>query len=302
MRLRAQLARRQRYTGLASMASAPPAAGLGSGRGSPHQVVARLGRMQALLNRRSMDALQVQPGQRVLDLGSGQGHFACLLARAVGASGTVVGVEADRSHHELSLRRARAECPSDARPDLRRGDAGHPPLQESEWGTFDLAHARFLLERVVQPQRVVEAMLAAVRPGGRIVLEADDPHALRLWPEDPDVEALWVAYRRASPMSDGGHEMGTDLVRLAVAAGARPQRAECLSLAGCAGDARFDVLHENLVGVLRDSQELLAERDLLSASDFERGITALESWGQRDDAALWYATCWVEATRLESGT
>src|SRR6266700_6070453 len=46
----------------------------------------------------------IGPGQRVLDLGSGVGDVAMLVARLVGHSGEVVGIERDRR----SLDRARA--------------------------------------------------------------------------------------------------------------------------------------------------------------------------------------------------
>ena len=46
----------------------------------------------------------IGPGQRVLDLGSGMGDVAILLARLVGSSGEVVGVERDRN----SIARAKA--------------------------------------------------------------------------------------------------------------------------------------------------------------------------------------------------
>src|SRR5262252_10688240 len=46
----------------------------------------------------------IGPGQRVLDLGSGMGDVAILLARLVGPSGEVVGIERDAS----SIARAKA--------------------------------------------------------------------------------------------------------------------------------------------------------------------------------------------------
>src|SRR2546430_4024825 len=61
--------------------------------------------------------------------------------------------------------------------DLRQGDVLQPPLRDEEWGSFDVAHARFILEHVDDPLRVVKAMLRAVRPGGRVVL-ADDDHGV----------------------------------------------------------------------------------------------------------------------------
>ncbi len=48
--------------------------------------------------------------------------------------------------------------------DFRLGEAMHLPLRDQEWGTFDVAHARFILEHVPDPVAVVRAMVHAVRP------------------------------------------------------------------------------------------------------------------------------------------
>ena len=69
--------------------------------------------------------------------------------------------------------------------DLRSGDALALPLRTEEWGDFDVAHARFVLEHVRDPLGVVRSMVRAVKFGGRIVLEDDDHEVIRLWPEPP---------------------------------------------------------------------------------------------------------------------
>lgn len=52
-----------------------------------------LGRRRATFER-LIAAAGVQPGQRVLDVACGTGYFARMLARAVGSSGVVVGIDA----------------------------------------------------------------------------------------------------------------------------------------------------------------------------------------------------------------
>src|SRR5437764_1327331 len=49
----------------------------------------------------------VKPGQRVLDVGCGTGYFARLLARAVGADGLIVGVDASPEMIEYAHQRVR---------------------------------------------------------------------------------------------------------------------------------------------------------------------------------------------------
>ena len=67
----------------------------------------------------------------------------------------------------------------------RQGDALALPLRDDEWGTFDLAHAGSYSSMSPTPWLWFLRMVAAVRPGGRVVLADDDHDVLRLWPEPP---------------------------------------------------------------------------------------------------------------------
>ena len=61
-----------------------------------------------------LEALQLRPGQRVLEIGAGTGYNAALLSRIVGARGTVVSVEVD-SATARDARRALSQVKSAAR-------------------------------------------------------------------------------------------------------------------------------------------------------------------------------------------
>ena len=153
----------------------------------------RLTRMQAILNDLELAALDLGGVRRLLDVGSGLGQMARALARRLGRQAVVVGVERDARQRAAAAEQAAA----DGEPGLvefRAGDATALPLTPAERGHFDLAHARFLLEHVVDPLAVVREMVAAVRPGGRIILVDDDHELLRLWPECPELSRVWREY------------------------------------------------------------------------------------------------------------
>ena len=102
----------------------------------------------------------IGPGQRVVDLGSGVGDVAMLLAQLVGNSGEVVGIERDTR----SIARARA----------RAAEAGLPNVtfvqsdiaQFSNDKSFDAAVGRYILQFLPDPVAILRSLAHWVRPGG----------------------------------------------------------------------------------------------------------------------------------------
>jgi SAM-dependent methyltransferase len=255
----------------------------------------RLSRMNDFLNEGARRELRLAGGERILDVGSGLGQFTRLLAREAGNGAVVVGVE--RSEEQLASARSLAEAQGEvALVEFRSGNALALPLRADEWGRFDVAHTRFLLEHVPDPLAVVKQMVAAVRPGGRILLADDDHDVLRLWPEPPGLAPLWQAYMRSYDRAGNDPIVGRRLVSLLHAAGARPVRNTWVFFGDCAGGAHFDLLVDNLVGVLDGAREAVLAAHLDPAL-FEQGLGAVREWGRRPDAALWYAVAWAEGVK-----
>ncbi|MFM7297790.1 MAG: class I SAM-dependent methyltransferase, partial [Planctomycetota bacterium] len=136
--------------------------------GSEPSERARLGLMNAILNAPCRRELALAGNERVLDVGCGPARFAAELCDAYPGV-RVLGIERDAAQLESARANARAAL------EVRAGDAYDVPLRPHEWGTFDVAWARVVLEHVDDPLRVVRQMVRAVKPGGRIVL-CDDDH------------------------------------------------------------------------------------------------------------------------------
>ena len=104
-------------------------------------------------------------GQRVLDLGSGVGDVSLLLARIVGPTGEVVGIERD-AH---SIARAKSRVSEAGLPNVRftqadvKGIAGEQP--------FDAAVGRFILMFLPDPTAVLRSLTGLVRPGGVLAFQ-----------------------------------------------------------------------------------------------------------------------------------
>jgi len=248
-----------------------------------------------LLNNASLREMALRGDERIIDFGSGLGQFTRAMARAV-PRGRVVGIERNEDQLAGAYRIAAAEDEAKL-VEFRRGDVLNLELPREEWGSFDVAHARFILEHVPDPLRVVKTMVRAVKPGGRIVLADDDHGLLRLWPESPGINDLWNAYIRTYDRIGNDPYVGRRLVSLLHEAGALPKRNTWIFFGGCAGMEIFDVLTANMAGVVRSARETIIGMSLFDAEAFDRVMEEYEKWARRPDAALWFSVSWAEGAR-----
>lgn len=112
--------------------------------------------------RQELDRLDIQPGQRTLEVGAGTGEVTARLARLVGPSGSVTAVDRD----------TRYLAPT-AVIDVYQRDLDGDELP-GETATFDLAVARWLHGTLPDPVEVIRQMIDRLRPGGWLIL-ADLP-------------------------------------------------------------------------------------------------------------------------------
>ena len=276
--------------------------------GSSRREQARLGMMNALINEPALRLMRIRPGERIVDFGSGLGQLTAAFARAAGPRGRVVGIERSAEQLHAARRGAAGRATAlQARVDFRPGDALDPPLAPGEWGTFDTAHTRFLLEHLPRPLDLVRVMVRAVRPGGRVVLQDEDHEILRLHPEPEGVMRVWRAYIRSYERAGNDPAVGRRLVALLHEAGAVPGRADWIFFGGCAGEPRFPLLVENMARILEGAAGAIAAAGpidaggAVSARQVRAAVARLRAWGRRPDSGFWFALAWVEGIRPTSG-
>jgi 2-polyprenyl-3-methyl-5-hydroxy-6-metoxy-1,4-benzoquinol methylase len=114
------------------------------------------------ITERLFRAAGICPGQRVVELGSGGGDVAMLVARIVGPSGEVVGVERSPDSVRYATERAAKAGLKNVR--FTQSDVG----QINEDKPFDAAVGRFILQFVPDPAAVLRSLTPLVRPGGAI--------------------------------------------------------------------------------------------------------------------------------------
>jgi demethylmenaquinone methyltransferase/2-methoxy-6-polyprenyl-1,4-benzoquinol methylase len=132
-----------------------------------------------LFIRRVVRDMGLRPGEAVLDLGSGTGRNATLMARHLGESGRVLGLDVGDEMLAQAQRRVRS------RPDVafqKRRIEEPLPFE----GEFDVAFLSFVLHGFVQEARlrILDNVHRALRPGGRLLI-------LDYEEQEPD-EASWL--------------------------------------------------------------------------------------------------------------
>src|SRR5215213_1245354 len=130
-----------------------------------------------------LEAAGLRAGMRCLDVGCGGGDVTLKMAAMVGPEGHVVGVDRDQSILQLARREAE---------------------ELAEASTYHLVFARYLLSHLPRPQRAVEAMVRAARPGGRLVLEDVYFPGHYRYPPSAAFDRFVELYQAAARAKEGG--------------------------------------------------------------------------------------------------
>jgi ubiquinone/menaquinone biosynthesis C-methylase UbiE len=122
---------------------------------------------------RVIEALELTPGMKVADIGSGSGLFTRPIAQAVAPGGTAYAVDIDAGLLEIVARRGR-EAGIDNIVTVR-GDAGDPRLPE----LVDLAFICDTLHHIQGQAAYLKNLRKHLRPGARVaIIDFSDQ-----WPE-----------------------------------------------------------------------------------------------------------------------
>ena len=125
------------------------------------QNIQRVERMIEPLSARLLQHAAPRPGERVLDVGCGGGVTSAALARAVGPSGRVLGVDVSAVILDVARERFR----SIGNLEFALGDAAMMPLER---GGMDLLVSRFGVMFFADPAAAFAHLRTALAPGGRL--------------------------------------------------------------------------------------------------------------------------------------
>jgi SAM-dependent methyltransferase len=145
------------------------------------RTVERVAPLWQAMREQTYALLAAREGSHLLDVGCGTGDVARELARRVGWTGRVVGV--DRSEAMIRAARRGAEGES-LRVEYQPGDVYHLAFADN---TFDGCRAERVFVHLLDPQRALAEMFRVTRPGGRVVVADVDVDTLVLDAPDRDL-------------------------------------------------------------------------------------------------------------------
>jgi ubiquinone/menaquinone biosynthesis C-methylase UbiE len=121
---------------------------------------------------RLVERMALEPGARVLDVGTGKGAALIPAARRVGATGRVVGIDLSSAMLEEAARAARAA--GIANYELRKMDAEHLEFPDASFDAVTCAFSLFFFPAL---DAALREMYRVSKPGGRI--------GITLWGKEP---------------------------------------------------------------------------------------------------------------------
>ena len=211
-------------------------------------------------------AAGIAEGMRVLDVGCGGGDVSLLIARLVGSSGEVLGI--DRSAAAIATAQQRAKDLSAQNLRFLVADATSMTLDTglATERPFDAAIGRSVLEFIPNPAAALGAVAAYVRPGGVIAFQEADWSGCRALPAVAIFDQCVQWGRTVLQRSEADPYLGMKLHATFLAAGLR---APMLSAQAAIGAGPGHPLYAHMAGLMRTLLPTMESLGVATASEVD---------------------------------
>ena len=231
---------------------------------------------------RHLDQVGLTEGWRCWEVGAGGSALTTWLSARVGAIGKVVATDIDVAWAQ------EAQAPN---VEVRRHDvAAEPPPSQG----FDLVHARLVLVHVPQRDVALRSMVAALRPGGWLVVEDADPAMQPLSCPEARNDAERLANKLRTGFRALMAERGVDLAY----GRTLPRLLREAGLDGVRADAYFPVAmpacNQLETGTIAHIRELLVTNDIATDAEIDEPLSNVAG-GHLDLAQPPMITAWGRA-------
>jgi ubiquinone/menaquinone biosynthesis C-methylase UbiE len=220
-----------------------------------------------------LDRIGVGAGWTCLDLGCGPGGITALLSQRVGATGRVVGLDANVGFLEHARGRAAANT------EFVAGDAYRTGLPA---GTFDLVHMRFIGSTAGKPEALLQEAIRLARPGGTVAMQEPDMATLVCQPPHQAWDRLRSALVSAFASVDADICLARQLYGLMRQAGLADVQYRPFLLGIRATDPMIDYL-PSTVESLRGT---IVTRGLMSEAELTKALAECRTHLRQADVAF----------------
>lgn len=256
--------------------------------------------LTAIPRRALYGALDLGPGARLLDVGTGHGPVALELAASTGCHAT--GIDTDGAALAVA-RRVRDELTAagllagEQRPAPTAGHVAGPPTPPARpatggarvdllaadvtvlpfgAATFDAAVCRFLLQHVPNPAAAVAETCRVIRPGGLVYLIDVDEGLSLVHPPPPEpMASLRQAFATVQNRRGGDRSVGRRLGALLADAGCDVEAVLVVPHAAYGPSAPTDVDRRFVLDRFTEAADDMVAGGLLSADVVRRGLHQL---------------------------
>ncbi len=147
-------------------------------------------------------------GKSFLDLGCGGGNVSVMAAQLTDRSGKVTAIDFDASIISLAAQEAAAN----GYQNITFSAASAYDIDYSN--EFDIAYARFLLSHLTRPAAVLHKMLAATKPGGKVIVEDIQFNGHFCYPACEAFDKYVALYTACAQHNGQNAEIGPSLISL----------------------------------------------------------------------------------------
>lgn len=207
----------------------------------------------------------IREGLRCLDLGCGAGEVTFEIARLVGPSGSVVGMDMDSVKLDIARQRAVREGATNL--DFRQGNV----FEWADDSLYDLIYLRFLLTHLPGAAAVVPKLLLALRPGAILVVEDIEISGFVSHPVNSAEDRFITLYRDVVRRRGGDADIGPKLQAMLHEAGAQDLNLSIVYPEHKVGSGK-DISFLTLIGI---SEALLQEK-LIEESEIQALLAEIE--------------------------
>lgn len=232
------------------------------------------------------ETAEIRAGMAVLDVGSGGGDVTFELARLVGPTGRVVGLDMDETKLQLARQEAAQQGLDNVAFEPIRLERDTLPPE------FDVVYARFLLTHLSDPPAAVRQMRQGLKPGGVLIVEDIDCSGCFCYPDHPSFRRAVELYSKTVRSRGGDPDIGPKLPLLLLDAGLTSVQMNVVQPAGFEGEIKqiMPITLENVADAViasglatRDElNSLLA--DLREQADDRRAVVSnprvVQAWGR----------------------